>query len=223
MIAEESLENNGKPKISVSKKQVEALIIKLLMQNVSYFKKYLSAKYHKKESLNEDDFTQMYVSQALILIRARDYPFNIGSQYQDVYNLGTGISDFFFFPNEQGISTESIFSVESKRLPLPSKKREKEYVIGESHNGGIERYKTEKHGKGLKRCELLGFIEKNIPEYWHKTINQWIKDLSTANNKWEKDEILSKEELTENLCHLESIAHRKLDDISLFHLWIVLN
>jgi len=106
-----------------------------MIQTVGHFKDYLKAGFHKKEKLNEDALTQEYIKQAQILIRKNDYPLNIEGQYRDVYNLSRGFSDFFFYLNEQNVELSSIYSVESKRLPSPDRRREKEYVIGEKNNG----------------------------------------------------------------------------------------
>ena len=147
MIAEENFSNIEQPKISIPKTNIISLIIESMKRNVPHFKAYIASGHHKKKNLNEDDLTQIYIEQAQILIRKQDYPFNISSQYRDIYNLSKGFSDFYFYSNEQGISNTSIFSVECKRLPVPEIAREKEYVYGTSNNGGIERYKTEKIGR----------------------------------------------------------------------------
>tara|TARA_R110000782_G_scaffold237188_1_gene323552 strand:- start:291313 stop:291984 length:672 start_codon:yes stop_codon:yes gene_type:complete len=223
MIAEENFSNIEQPKISIPKTNMISLIIESMKENVPHFKAYIASGYHKKKKLNEDELTQIYIEQAQILIRKQDYPFNISSQYRDIYNLSKGFSDFYFYPNEQGISNTSIFSVECKRLPAPETTREKEYVYGTSNNGGIERYKTEKHGKGLNDCGLLGFIEKDNPNQWLTKINKWIIDISATNKTWAIDETLSEIELQVDYCFLESIAHRKTSDIKLVHLWINLN
>ncbi|NBG66876.1 hypothetical protein [Acidiluteibacter ferrifornacis] len=194
-----------------------------MKQNVPHFKAYIASGYHKKKKLNEDELTQIYIEQAQILIRQQDYPFNISSQYRDIYNLSKGYSDFYFYPNEQGISNTSIFSVECKRLPAPEAAREKEYVYGIYNNGGIERYKTEKHGKGLNDCGLLGYIEKDNPKQWLTKINKWITDIALTNKSWSADESLSEIESNVEYCFLESIALRKTDDLKLIHLWINLN
>ena len=224
MIAEENLSNTSTPNIGVSNTNVLLRIGKLMTQTVPSFKAYIVSDFYKKSKLNEDDFTQVYIEQAQILIRKYDYPFNINGQYRDITNLSKGFSDFYFYPNEQHISTASIFSVECKRLPSPPpKSREKEYVIGTNNNGGIERYKTEKHGKGLDKCGLLGFIEKEDSAYWLKEINSWIVDLTKINSDWKKDEILSEIESTIDYSIIQSIAHKKRDTINLTHLWIILN
>lgn len=223
MIAEENLSNNEQPKISISKTNFISLIIESMKQNVPHFKTYIASGHHKKKNLNEDDLTQIYIEQAQILIRKQDYPFNISSQYRDIYNLSKGFSDFYFYPNEQGISNTSLFSVECKRLPAPDKAREREYVFGTSNNGGIERYKTEKHGKGLNYCGLIGFIEKEKPSHWFAAINNWITDIATTNKSWKDDETLSELDSNNDYCFLESIAHRNTSDIKLAHLWININ
>ncbi|MDP2413701.1 hypothetical protein [Daejeonella sp.] len=223
MIAEENLSNKYQPLISISNANVVLLISKLMKQTVPHFKTYLVSDFYKKRKLNEDDFTQIYIEQAQILIRNYDYPFNINGQYRDITNQSKGFSDFYFYPNEQNVSTTSFFSVESKRLPSPEKSREKEYVIGEKNNGGIERYKTEKHGKGLYECGLLGFIEKENSSYWIKEINNWLKILSEIDKNWNKDEALSESESNTEFCFLKSIARRKSGVINLTHLWVLLN
>ncbi len=221
MTAEENFSNNEQPNIDVPK--IIFLIIESMKQTVPHFKFYIASDFHKKSKLSEDDYSQIYIEQAQILIRKNDYPFNISSQYRDIYNLSKGFSDFYFYPNEQDKLASSIFSVESKRLPSPGKSREKEYVIGDSNNGGIERYKIEKHGKNLKDGGLVGFIEKGNFSYWEITINNWIKDLANAGQPWMADEILSGIKSDVDYYHLKSIAHRKSSDINLFHLWVALN
>ncbi len=223
MIAEESFSNIEQPNISLPETNLVLLIIESMKQTVPNFKSYIASGHHKKKILNEDELTQVFIEQAQIAIRKQDYPFNISCQYRDIYNFSKGFSDLYFYPNEQDISTTSLYSVECKRLPSPDKAREKEYVIGTTNNGGIERYKIEKHGKGLDDCGLLGFIEKEDTNHWEMTINNWIKELTEKSQNWNNDEILQKEELNINFCFLKSIVHRKTSDIRLFHIWIPLN
>lgn len=223
MIAEENLHIEETPNISISNNLVVSLICNLIKQTIPHFKYYIKSGFYKKKKLNEDDLTQIFIEQAQILIRKCDYPFNINGQYRDITNLSKGLSDFYFYPNEEGVSTESIFSVESKRLPSPQKNREKEYLIGESNNGGIQRYKTEKHGKGLYKCGILGFLENETPSYWLTVINGWIEDLANSDKTWDKDEILVEEENNTDYYHLKSVSHRSCSkDIHLDHFWVTL-
>ena len=174
-------------------------------------------------SLNEDDLTEIFYSQVQFIIREHNYPFNIGNQERDLTKQSKGISDLFFYANKFGKPPISIFSVECKRLPAPPpKSREQEYVKGNSNNnGGIERYKTEKHGKGLDECGMLGFVEEEAFSFWHQRVNTWITDLSVSSNFWQTDEHLEAVESKEDFMLLKSIAHRmSQNDIHLHHLWI---
>jgi len=223
MIAEQNLLNNNNHQLSISNAKLVLTINKLMVETIANFKSYLNSDFHKKKNLNENELTQFYTKQAQILIREKDYPFNVECEYKDAYNLSKGFSDFFFYTNEQNVSAQSIFSVESKRLPAPEKSRKKEYIIGNKNNGGIERYKIEMHGKGLDKCGLLGFIEIEDSTYWLREINSWIEDLAKVDNFWKKDEVLSNIETNSEYIILESIAHRKSDKVQLFHLWVKLN
>ncbi len=226
MIAEENQSYSQQPNISVSRNKILSLVVELMKKTVPHFKNYILKDFHKKKKLNEDEFTQFFVEQLMILSRQENkYPFLINSQCRDVYHLSKGIPDIYFFTYEQGKSTEPIFLVECKRLPAPSKNREKEYVIGNNNNGGIERYKTEKHGKGLKESGLLAFVEKENFPYWKKKINKWIVDIASENASWSEDEVLSEVENKIDYCLLKSLAYRKKTNIkiNLTHLWINLN
>jgi len=224
MIAEDNIFNLSQPNIELPKNKMITLVKECMVETIIHFKSYLKSGFHKKTKLNENDLTQVYTKQAQILIRAKDYPFNIGDQYQDLYNNSKGFSDFFFYPNEQNVELSSLYSVESKRLPSPEKKREKEYVIGDNNNGGIERYKTEKHGRGISECGLLAFVEDKDFDHWHTTINVWITDLAKKpKSSWKKNEVLSEIESNIDYSILQSIACRDADSVSLTHLWISIN
>lgn len=224
MIAEDNIFNLSQPNIELPQNRMILLAKECMVETVLHFKSYLKSEFHTKKKLSENDLTQLYTKQAQIHIRKRDYPFNIEGQYQDVYNQSKGFSDFFFYPNEQNVELSSIYSVESKRLPSPDRKREKEYVIGDNNNGGIERYKTEKHGKSLSECGLLGFVEDKDFKHWNITINGWIGDLSKLpKTTWKSDEILSETDGNTDYCILKSIAYRASNKVNLTHLWIIID
>lgn len=223
MIAEVNISNSTIPNIELPKNKMVVLVKECMVETVENFKSYLNLEFHGKKRLNENQLTQEYTKQAQILMRHKDYPFNIEGQYQDIYNNSKGFSDFFFYPNEPNIELSSIYSIESKRLPSPELAREKEYVIGNKNNGGIERYKSEIHGKGLSECGILGFIEDKDFNHWSSKINGWICDLSKLQiTTWKLDEILTETVISNDYCILESIAHRKSDNINLMHLWVII-
>lgn len=223
MIAEEDLPTKNKqtiPEISINRNTLILSIINSLKQSVPFFKSYITILVSKK-NLNEDALTQIFVEQLDIQLRKLNYPFGVKNQYRDIYHGSSGFSDFYFHPIEEGKSTASIFSVESKRLPSPTSDREKEYVIGTKKNGGIERYKIERHGKGLSECGMLGFIEKENSVFWIKKINNWINDLSKSDAAWNKDEVVKDEENHPEFVYLKSVVHTTTSrNILLHHLWI---
>jgi len=222
MIAEEELANKYGyfPEISISNDNLIYSIINLMKQSVPFFKAYIITHVSKK-TLNENQLTQIFVEQLDIQLRKVNYPFGVKNQYQDIYHGSAGFSDFYFHPIEEGKSTESFFSVECKRLLVSTTNdREKEYVIGAKKNGGIERYKIEKHGKGLSECGMLGFIEKEDFYFWIKNINGWITDLAKSDVTWNKDEVVKELENQIEYMYLNSpvrtITSRKI----LHHIWI---
>jgi hypothetical protein len=171
------------------------------------------------QPLNENKLTQIFLEQLEVKIKPNPF-IGVKNQYSDVF-LGTkGIPDFYFHVVEENVVHAPLFIVESKRLPSPT--YEKEYVIGKNKNGGIERFKLEKHGKGLLQCGMLGFIEKEEISFWLKAINKFIEDLSESDPFWNKDEVLSAEINSElHYAYLKSTAHTlKAGDKLLHHFWV---
>lgn len=225
MIAEEfteQIEISESPDIEIDYKKSISEIIDLMKQASIKFRTFLINGKSKKKKLNEDDFTQDFVQLTTILIRKSGFSFNVNGGYRDKTYLSKGISDFYFYPNEELGTHASFFSVESKRLPTPTpSKREKEYVIGDNKNGGIERYKIEKHGKGLDECGMIGFMEKENFEYWLGKINSWIMELSETEATWSNDELLFSEANQAEYCYLKSAAYTfTRNRMKLHHFWI---
>jgi hypothetical protein len=222
MTAEDYTYSGNNPLFSIAEGATLRYILYCLKSACKPFKK-ASSQSNLKHPLNENKFTQIYVEQVEVLVKLNPF-IGIKNQYSDTFHGTKGIPDFYFHKVEEGVHHEPIFIGEAKILTSSSdKSREKEYVIGENNNGGIERFKTEKHGKGLNDCGLLGFIENDNPKQWLTKINKWISDLSSTNNTWAIDETLSELESQTDYSFLESIAHRKSSNIKLVHLWINLN
>lgn len=229
MLAEDNSKNKKQlPDINLNRRQTILTILHSIKTSIPNFKSYISTHIQSR-NLNEDELTQILVEQISIQIRKSDFPFCVNSQYRDIYKDGSGISDFYFHPIEEGKSTQSIFSVESKRLPAPTNDREKEYVVGtinrstgkKRKNGGIERYKLEIHGKGLPECGLIGFIEKENYIYWKTTINNWIIELAKKEHLWDEDEILADVEQNKDYMYLYSLTHTiEPRDLLLHHIWL---
>ena len=207
----------GEPVLTGCEGNTLSIILNSMKKTSAPFKRAIKQK-NLRFPLNENQLTQIYVQQVDIQLPSQ---FGVSIQYTDIF-LGTkGIPDIYFYKKEEGATHLPLFEVEAKRLPAPKKSRKKEYVKGKNENGGIERFKLEKHGKGLHTCGMLGYVEEEDFLFWEKCINSWIAELSLANNLWQEDEILTETERDNDFMVLESIAHRTSQtDVRLYHLWI---
>lgn len=129
---------------------------------------------------------------------------------------------------------DPILVFEGKRLPAPSKEREKEYVTGyDRKNGGIQRFKLGLHGAELDVAAMIGYVQERLPQEWHVTINEWISDLACGKDKddcnWSADEILGtlKADAGNGMASCFSFHSRTggvlSNRIRLHHLWIEMN
>jgi len=207
------------PELTDSKGETFSNIIGCMKQAILPFKN-ACGQTDLHRPLNENKLTQIYVEQVEVFVKPIA-TLGVKNQYSDTFSGTKGIPDFYFHIVEEGKHHKPLLVVESKLLPAPETYREKEYVIGHKNNGGIERFKTEKHGKGLDECGMLGFVEKEAFSFWHQRVNTWISDLSVTSNFWQTDEHLETVESEEDFMFLKSIAHRgSSKDIRLHHLWI---
>jgi hypothetical protein len=66
---------------------------------------------------------------------------------------------------------------EGKRLPAPSKAREREYVSGgTAYSGGIQRFKRGLHGATVEQAAIVGYVQDDGFAQWLTRINSWISD-----------------------------------------------
>jgi hypothetical protein len=204
----------------------EGITIKRIKKSITDaiipFKKSLG-QHGIRADLDENELTQIFVHRVDYQINQLCQDISVSVQYYNALLKTEGVPDFYFYKREEAKEHEALFVVESKRLPSPSKTTS-EYVIGGKNNGGIERFKTEKHGKGLSQCGMLGFIEKETFLYWLRKINLCIENITKTNNSWKIDEILNMFEQNNDYCLLKSIVHRKLGDkdINLQHWWVLM-
>lgn len=176
--------------------------------------------------LNEDDITQIFVQQNFVQLQILGLTsLYVSVQYRDLQHDTKSIPDIYYSFTEQGIYNTPEFIMEAKRLPTPSREREKEYVFGKTNagnpNGGIERFKIGKHGKELNECGILGYVEKEDFKHWLTKINSWIKELSLLENSiWNVDECLEyvADDAISNYCL--SNVNRASDKLKLHHFWV---
>lgn len=123
--------------------------------------------------------------------------------------------------------------IEAKRLPTPikdKKRQETEYVCykNSTKQGGIERFKTSKHGNKLRFSIMVGYIQQENTDYWHNKVNEWIREqIQKSSNQsisWVEEDMLSKDIIfnTKELITKYTSAHLKsnLEKINLIHYWI---
>ncbi|OGR25163.1 MAG: hypothetical protein A2277_19460 [Desulfobacterales bacterium RIFOXYA12_FULL_46_15] len=185
---------------------------------------------------NEKGLTQTLVEILNLNARRGFSPFWFEKEYMENPDRGDSpsvdigtlkIDDSGNVINSVVLGNKSFFSMEAKRLPTPGSNREKEYVIGSKNNGGIERFKTGKHGSALKHSGMIGFIQKNDFKYWNKKINDWVVELAQANTKsdinWYESEILIPKHFKTTTAQLIS-KHERMNKsyITLCHLWVCL-
>lgn len=220
MIAEE-YNYYQEPEISIPKGKTISFIVKTIKEVPENF---ISALKNVDiiKPLNENKLTQILVEQINAVLLEKGISILAQNQYNDLFYGIKGIPDIYFNEIEKGKTNKPLFVVESKILPAPPPKiREKEYVIGENKNGGIERFKIERHGKGLNECGLVGFVESENFDFWKDKVNGWINDISNNDDFWNADEKVIMKENTNISAFLHSIAHRKeANDLLLYHFWI---
>jgi hypothetical protein len=116
-------------------------------------------------------------------------------------------------------------ALEAKRLPTPGTAREKEYLVGD--NGGIERFKREQHGPGLKEVGLIGYVQDHSFGYWRDKINEWVEELlksPPSNLSWDEQDRLVLEVESERLAQHRSSSLRGSSNqrLAIRHLWVML-
>lgn len=115
---------------------------------------------------------------------------------------------------------DPFFIIEAKRLNSNSSElshKGREYVIGNrKQNGGIERFKLEKHGKEFQIVGMLGYIQNNDFFYWHSFVNSLIIKYFSST------EILHPLSCCSNLLMICNSYHNRttLPNIQIYHLWI---
>lgn len=177
----------GNIQFSFDKKAVESLLA-FLAENIPAFPGFLKANTTGK--LYEDRISGKLEIFLQRLSRSENSVFMFQFQTPLEGKRSTDISVIYAAPYS---STEPFFIIEAKRLPTPGSGREREYVHGEL--GAMERFKRGHHGRSLEQSAILGYIEKEDHDYWHKQIFSWITDLINSNTDtsivWDKNDLLT--------------------------------
>jgi len=133
---------------------------------------------------------------------------------------------------------EPFMVIEAKRLPAPSKDREREYVVGTDSasgtaTGGIQRFKLGLHGDQIETAVMVGYLEKLSAHHWHVTINRWITDLAAVTSQddcvWCQSDALQQLACDNEQDTATTMSfHQRVDGcvtnaIRIHHLWIIMS
>lgn len=189
-----------------------------------YLKEYPS-KSAKEKSLSRKLATHLNDES-----RLRNNFFMIITEYDEPESERTDDFGFIKFkPYRNGEGDDAFFVMEAKRLPTPSKAREKEYVEG--NLGGIERFKRGHHGASLTKSAMVAYVQKETYPHWLTKVNSWIQDLintsTTADIVWNSEDLLVFQTQFDTTFKYKSnnkrIHQGKTDDILLLHYWLPIN
>jgi hypothetical protein len=221
IVNEQQANDRPNPTLTGAKNTTLKKILACMSAAVAPFKE-ACRQLNSPQPLNENKMTQIFVEQIEVQLKPVA---NIGvkNQYVDVFSGAKGIPDIYFHKVEEGRTHFPLFVVEAKCLPAHGNvaERKREYVIGSNGNGGIQRFKTEMHGRRLDNCGMVGFVKNETFQHWQTSINHWIMECSQSDKLWQKDEILNETEDAIDFMVLESTAYTISQRcVHLYHLWI---
>ncbi|CAL66344.1 hypothetical protein [Christiangramia forsetii] len=220
VVDEFSEDNNGTSfELDISKDSLRQIILQSISNTARPFT--IAVQNHENQDWNEDSLTQVFIGQNTVQLQKTGLPLMVAVQYRDIYHKTKGIPDVFYSLIEEGKDHKPEFLMEAKRLPAPTLKREKEYVVGTTPsgnpNGGIERFKLGRHGAGHPHCGMLAFVEDSEFEDWFNSVNRWISELIPS---WSKNELLELQEVKPFCNHYKSKAEREDNELHIDHFWI---
>ncbi len=209
----DNFQNNKKVSIK-SDFSADGRVISLL----NFLDKYLPIfpeKYIKNIEDDEWDINEALFSFFDIYSRNYAFQFIPEYRYKNKSRPDFGIKEVNF--DETGIyaydqNAEHFFDIECKRLYHKTKSIQ--YVVYEKI-GGIQRFKENKHGVDLPYSAMIGYVEIEDFDYWHKRINSWIKD-ETEHLKMIEVQKIAK-------LKSKHIRYKEKTKIELIHFWLNLN
>lgn len=131
---------------------------------------------------------------------------------------------------------DPVIVIECKRIPAPTKNREREYVTGSDPTkitGGIQRFKLGHHGGKMAMAAMVAYVQEGAPKEWLQKINGWILELVAKpvgdGCPWTVDDILDevREYTSDDVSSYCSVHDRSgsvaSNKIELHHLWITMH
>ena len=187
---------------------------------------------HTDPTQNENGLTQRLVN--LLQARRNYEPFFFDKEHMETETKGNSPRADFAILTRREVrlagqrqpERQVVMVFEAKRLDrqLP-RQREREYVIGTSQNGGIERFRSQAHGRNVAQGGLIAYVQSDGFAYWEATVNDWIRALSheaaSGATPWQPTECLhAQPSATPTVARFTSTHPRALGQISLHHLWV---
>lgn len=181
-----------------------------------------------EELKNEDDITNVFDSFLNFEIPKNENKFHFKFQYKTIEsNTSTDIGVISLRYSKH----KCICFIEAKRLPTPaySGSQETEYVCykNATKQGGIERFKTGKHGNNLPFSIMVGYIQEQNANHWYNKINDWINEQiqisSNTQISWlEEDSLIQEISFLKSRITKYNSTHSRINSgrINLIHYWI---
>jgi hypothetical protein len=124
--------------------------------------------------------------------------------------------------------------MEGKRLPLPSKQREREYLTGfDDRSGAVQRFRLCLHGAAHDTAVIIAYLQSGDGATWLESLNKWVGELEVSGDdktcSWTvSDHLSSSSEDTvqrRRTCESTHIRTGEGDPrpLRLVHLWITMN
>lgn len=123
---------------------------------------------------------------------------------------------------------QSLLPIECKRLPTPTgpKRDAREYLFSAgSSTGGVQRFKTGKHGAAHSRAAMIAYVQAEDVLHWRDKIDTWIDGLVAESvSGWSVSDkfILSSHDASSRTALLSSTHERTSDlpPVLIDHVWI---
>ena len=120
--------------------------------------------------------------------------------------------------------------IEAKRLPTPSspERDKREYVFVDHMqfklNGGIERFKLNKHGEGQPFAIMFGYIQSGTFEHWETEVNKWLNDLAMLIPCYPYEQLEKCGDDTRRFksrhLRIDHRSQKTMSDINILHFWL---
>ena len=166
-------------------------------------------------------------------VAARRENFSMAYFHHEERQTGLRRVDLSALPPDPAVIEGRSYSVldpflvlEAKRLPAPTRDREREYVTGgDKKSGGIQRFKLGLHGALLSHAGMIGYVQRDSFDDWFTSINLWIADLAESSPEWSQDDCLTS--LTTDVANrvascvsVHERAEAETKNVHLSHLWV---